>query len=354
MNHRLEAVCQQMSHHQLDMLLLSNPANLHYLSAQWLHPGRRLLVLAVSADGACQWIANGLLPVAPSSIPVRTHRDQDDWIGAVAQVLPQGARVGVDRDWNAGFLLALMDRRPDCTWTNGSPCIEAVRRCKEPGELALLEEAAAKNDFVMDQLVRRIAADRSECQLASYFPELCGRVGTTEGGGVIAYGRNGLDAHHHADNTLPQPGDTILLDIGACWKGYRSDMTRTFLYQQASAQQEDAYAAVLEAHIAAAQAAAVGMPIGELDRIATEVLTQAGYGDHLTHRLGHCIGLEIHELPYLSAPEQTPLEAGMVFTIEPGVYAPAVGGIRIEDTYVMTEQGARSLQQYPKDFQILT
>ena len=109
----------------------------------------------------------------------------------------------------------------------------------------------------------------------------------------------------------------------------------------------------MEAHLAAAKAAEVGMPIGELDRIGTSVFEKAGYGAYATHRIGHSIGLDIHELPYVSAPEQTVLRPGMVFTIEPGIYKSSIGGVRIEDIFVMTLQGAKSLNEYPKELIVL-
>lgn len=350
---RIQKIVEQMESQGIDFLILSSSANLYYLTGQWLNPGRRLLVLTLDRKGQRKFIGNSLLPVAEGDVPFLTHRDQDDWIKAVSAHIPGNSVVGVDRDWNTGFLFQLMAQRQDCRFVNGSPCIEYVRQVKEPEELRMLQEASKKNDFVMGQLIRRISPDLTERQLAGYFPELCGRMGTFEGGGVIAYGPNALDAHHQADDTPLRYGDSVLLDIGARWGRYRSDMTRTVFYGTASQEQQEVYAAVLEAHLAAAKAAEVGMPIGELDRIGTSVFEKAGYGAFATHRIGHSIGLDIHELPYVSAPEQTVLRPGMVFTIEPGIYKSSIGGVRIEDIFVMTLQGAKSLNEYPKELLVL-
>ena len=150
-----------------------------------------------------------------------------------------------------------------------------------------------------------------------------------------------------------QEGDAVLLDISGSLKGYRSDMTRTFFYHHVPEQARDIYEIVRRANQAAEQAVRPGGRLCELDRIARDIITEAGYGAYFTHRLGHFIGLQVHEYGELSSTSRIEAKAGMVFSIEPGIYLPDQTGVRIEDLILVTDAGCRILNHFPKELRII-
>jgi Xaa-Pro dipeptidase len=150
-----------------------------------------------------------------------------------------------------------------------------------------------------------------------------------------------------------QSGDLLLFDWGARYEGYCSDITRTFGLGDVSERQREIYRTVEKANRAASEAARPGVTCGSIDKAARDVIQEAGYGKYFTHRVGHGLGLEAHEDPYMFAESQQILEPGMCFTDEPGIYVPGRGGIRIEDDIVITEDGCKNITDYPRELRIL-
>src|SRR5439155_3230209 len=157
--------------------------------------------------------------------------------------------------------------------------------------------------------------------------------------------------HHHAGERVIENGDVVVLDFGGTVEGYYSDVTRTVFVgglPEPGSEQARVYGLVATAQEAAVQAARPGMECEALDAVARDLLTQAGYGEYFTHRLGHGIGLDGHEPPYLVKGNATPLQPGMAFSIEPGLYLPGKFGVRIEDTVALQETGAERLNNAPR------
>ena len=155
---------------------------------------------------------------------------------------------------------------------------------------------------------------------------------------------------HYSTSAAPLGPGVLLSDWGALAGGYCSDMTRTFCLGPVPAKVREIYEIVLEAHCAAIDACAPGRTCAEIDAVAREIITRAGYGEQFGHGLGHGLGMQVHETPYFNDLEtETRLEPGMVMTVEPGIYVPGVGGVRIEDDVLITDTGARSLCHRAKD-----
>ena len=173
-------------------------------------------------------------------------------------------------------------------------------------------------------------------------------------GSIVAAGANGSLPHAIPGKAKLKRNSTLLIDWGATVNGYRSDMTRTFTLGKWPPVMREVYEIVLDAHYAGIDAIRPGAIAGEVDAAARKIITDAGYGKEFGHSLGHGIGLNVHEAPGLRAGADTVLEPGMVVTVEPGIYLPGVGGVRIEDDVLVTARGARSLCSLPKDIRWAT
>lgn len=230
-----------------------------------------------------------------------------------------------------------------------------LRLIKTEQEIQCIEEACRIADRALEKLLPKIAPGISERALAS---ELEGLMVQEGGEGIsfdtiVAFGTHTSLPHAkpRVDAYL-QKGDLILIDYGCCYKGYHSDSTRTFVCGPATREQKSRYALVLEAHRQAVVSLVPGIRIDSAQYAALATLAAEGYlegSGAYQHALGHGVGLDIHELPVIRAGASTLLQEGQVLTIEPGLYLPGWGGIRIEDTLAITETGARSLVRFPKD-----
>jgi Xaa-Pro dipeptidase len=170
---------------------------------------------------------------------------------------------------------------------------------------------------------------------------------------IIASGPNSANPHAVPTDRQLQLGDMLIVDWGASVAGYISDLTRTFVLGEPDPEFSQIAHIVVEANAAARQQAKPGVPAGLLDQAAREVIEKAGYGEFFTHRTGHGLGLEPHEEPYIRKDNPLVLAPGMTFTIEPGIYLPGRGGVRVEDNLVITESGSETLSDFPRELGLL-
>jgi Xaa-Pro aminopeptidase len=230
--------------------------------------------------------------------------------------------------------------------------VESLRRVKDAGELARIELAADIADIALAQVKERLAAEITEAQFGLELDFEMRRRGADEVSfeTIIAAGPNASLPHHSPSARRIEPGETVVVDFGALVDGYHSDMTRTFsVGELASAEMADILDAVLVAQRAGVRALRPGVTGAEVDEATRGSLARAGFGAHFTHGTGHGVGLDIHEAPSVGAGSADILEEGAVVTVEPGVYIPGLGGVRIEDSLVITATGARALTKSTKD-----
>ncbi|HLC88042.1 MAG TPA: Xaa-Pro peptidase family protein [Patescibacteria group bacterium] len=233
------------------------------------------------------------------------------------------------------------------------------RSLKTDAEVSLIEKACEIGDLAFKFILTKIKAGISEKELAYYLENFI-RVQGFESSfkTIIAFGENSAVPHHQTGEARLKSGDFVLMDFGVRFKNYCSDMTRTVVFGRASQKQKKIYQTVKESQEKAAEflkkkiqhpAPGVGVLAKDVDRTARQYILGQGFPS-IPHSLGHGIGIEVHEHPYLSPNSQETLKEGMVFSIEPGIYIPGFGGVRIEDLYVLESNGIRQLTDSPKEF----
>jgi Xaa-Pro aminopeptidase len=230
--------------------------------------------------------------------------------------------------------------------------VEALRTVKDPGELARIELAADIADVGLAQVKEHLRSDLTELQFALELDTEMRRRGADRVSfeTIVAAGPNAALPHHAPSDRRIAPGELVVVDFGAEVDGYRSDMTRTFCVgNPATPDLLDVLDAVLVAQRAGVRALRPGVRGSEVDHACRDSLEQAGYGDLFVHGTGHGVGLEIHEAPAVAPGSTDILVEGAVVTVEPGAYISGVGGVRIEDTLVVTATGARALTKSTKD-----
>jgi Xaa-Pro aminopeptidase len=235
--------------------------------------------------------------------------------------------------------------------------VEALREVKDAGEVALLRLACEAADAALAELVAHggLRPGRTERQVGRELESLMldhGADGVSFET-IVATGPNSAIPHHRPTDAVLSAGDFVKIDFGALVCGYHSDMTRTFVLAPAAQWQLDLYQLVATAQRAGREALVPGVPLRDVDAAARQVIAEAGYAECFGHGLGHGVGLQIHEAPGINAKAAGTLLAGSVVTVEPGVYLPDRGGVRIEDTLVVGEQAPQLLTQFPKELAIL-
>ena len=218
-----------------------------------------------------------------------------------------------------------------------------------------MRAASAANDAGMAQFKSLVHEGVTERAVAAQLEEIYQGLGAQghSFSPIVSFGANAADPHHEPDGTRLKRGDTVLFDVGCRKDEYCSDMTRTFFFGEASDEQRHVYEVVRQANEAGKAAVRPGARFCDIDAAARKVIEDAGYGQYFTHRLGHQIGLDVHEPGDVSSVNEEQVAPGMCFSIEPGIYLPGRFGVRIEDLVIVTEDGCEVLNAYPRELSII-
>lgn len=353
---RLTKVLDLMKQQNLEQMLVSDPAAIFYLTGKWIHPGERLLCLLIKADGDNKIFINELFPVTEELGAEKIwFNDTQDGVSFIAKHTDSSKPIGVDKNWPARFLLRLMELNGASNYRNGSEILDRVRMNKDEQEREFMRVASDINDRAMERLEKCLEAGTTEMkmmqQLAAIYEEL-GAEGYSFTP-IIGFGANAADPHHDTDKTVIKEGDSVILDIGCVKDSYCSDMTRTVFFKSASEKGKEIYEIVKEANMRAIAKVKPGVRFCDIDAAARDYITEKGYGKYFTHRTGHSIGIECHDFGDVSSINEMPVEEGMIFSIEPGIYLSGEVGVRIEDLVLVTKDGCEVLNKYPKEFKII-
>jgi Xaa-Pro aminopeptidase len=352
---RLDRAARVTGKAGLGALLVTPGPDLLYLTGHAPPPLERLTLLVI-APGRDPVLLVPLLerPAALASpaagrIELVGWADGEDPYAVAAGLLPSGRMAVTDQTW-ASHILGLQEASAGRTFVAAGRAMPPLRAVKDEEELAALAKAASAADAAFADIVLVPFGGRREAEVAADLAEALRRHGhRTADFTIVGSGPNGASPHHEAGDRVIAQGDVVVLDFGGHLGGYCSDMTRTVIVGEAPTEFGRVHDVVRRAQQAAFEAVRSGVPAEEVDRAARDAIDDAGYGEWFIHRTGHGIGLEAHEPPYIVAGNRTELETGMTFSIEPGIYLPDRFGVRIEDIIAVTADGARRLNDAPRE-----
>ncbi len=273
----------------------------------------------------------------------------------LAELVPGSARIGFE---STHMTVAQNERlkaaapAPPVATTGA---VERLRAVKDAAEQEAVRRSAALIQPVLERIAGAGLVGRTEREVAWSIQEAFHELGA-EGlsfPSIVAAHEHGAQPHAEPGDDLIGPDTLVTIDLGCVLDGYCSDCTRTFATGDVPARLREAHAVCLEAQLAAMEGIRAGLECADADAIGRDVIAAAGLGEHFGHPLGHGVGLEVHEDPRLSAVSSATLEPGMVVTVEPGIYLPGLGGVRIEDLVIVTENGCERLTGYPKELTTL-
>ncbi|MDF3288822.1 M24 family metallopeptidase [Streptomyces silvisoli] len=360
---RLTTACRAAAAAGLDALLISPGPDLRYLTGYHALPLERLTCLVCPAQGepvlvvpALEKAAAEASPVGGLGVEIIGWAETDDPYALVADRLPaRTTRVAVDDHMWAEKVLAFRAALPDAEQSLAGVVLRELRMRKSPAEVAALRRAGAAIDRVHRRIGEWLRPGRTEREVARDIADAIIEAGhATCDFVIVAAGPNGASPHHEVSDRVIRAGDPVVVDIGGTTAdGYCSDSTRTYAVGEPDPDFRELYAVLRRAQQAQTEAVRPGLTARELDAIGRDIIEDAGYGEHFLHRTGHGIGLETHEEPYIVASSDRPLEPGMAFSIEPGIYLPGRFGARIEDIAVVTETGGERLNVTGRELVVL-
>jgi len=354
---RLRRAADAAAQAGLDALVISPGADLRYLTGYDALPLERLTALVLPARGPAALVVPRLeqpraeaSPAASFDIEIVGWDETDDPFALCARLLRDAlggdaAAVGIaDRMW-AVHALALADALPGAKQSAAGAVLRELRMRKTAAEVEALRAAGAAIDRVHARMAEWLRPGRTEREVGRDIADAIVAEGHVRVNFVIVgSGPNAASPHHDTGDRVIERGDVVVVDIGGTTAdGYCSDETRTYAVGSVPDDFAGYYNVLLRAQIAACDAVRPGMTGAAIDAAARDVIAAAGYGDSFIHRTGHGIGLEEHEEPYIVAGNTEPIEPGMAFSIEPGIYLPGRHGARIEDIVVCTVDGGERL-----------
>lgn len=349
---RLQALQKTLLQHNVDMLFIDDPINLYYLTGIILSAGR----LCIPAHGEPLLLVDGrYIAQCKQQSPFPVSLTQNS---PIENLLTSVKNLGFDSSRTTyqayQTLKKLTESFNQLSLTPIENPLNPIRGIKDDAEIQILREAADLGsrgfDFVCSLLKEGVTEKELAVELEIFWKRRGGEKLAFDS--IIAFGANSAMPHYRAGTARLQKGHTVLIDIGVGYQHYHSDMTRTLFFGPLDPKMLEIYGIVKEAQERALALCKPGQLIGNIDKAARDFIAEKGYGAAFSHGLGHGVGLEIHEYPILKnvPPYQClPLEKGMVITIEPGIYLEGLGGVRIENTIVITATGYEDLTKRSTD-----
>lgn len=350
-SHRRQKAVDLLEKLDLDALVLCQSENIRYLSG------------FSGSDGALIVFADQLVFLTDSRYTTQSNNEvtADELCeykiksdGIISQLaMCDAKRIGFESDLAFGFALELRTKgHDDWQWSHLKDELDCLRLHKTVDEITRLSQAAELNALALAEILGIIKPGVSEKEISLALEFSLKKLGAEEKAFdlIVASGERGAMPHGVASDKILCEGELVTIDFGCRLSGYHSDETVTLALGEVTDQLRTLFDTVLEAHDRALAAVEPGIALSALDRIARDYITSHGFGDYFGHGLGHGVGLQVHEAPTVSPRSKMLAESGMVFTVEPGIYIPGVGGVRIEDTVVVTDDGHKTLTKISKTF----
>ena len=351
---RIDRLRERFGHAGVDAMVVTNLRNVRYLTGFTGSAGHAVVTAGdavlvtderYGTQAPEQLAANG----APVRAEITTTAQKDVTVAAAAGA----TRIGLEAasiTWGQQRTFA-GEWFPSAELVPTDLVVEGLRLVKDDGEVARIEAAAAIADAALGAIRHLLLDGPTEAEFGLELDTEMRRRGASERSfeTIVASGPNGAKPHARPGTRRVQRGDLVVIDFGATIDGYRSDMTRTLMVGEPSAEQRRLLDVVTAAQAAGVAAVSGGVAAKAVDAACRAVIDAAGWGDRFVHGTGHGVGLDIHEAPWVNGRSAATLAAGHVVTVEPGVYLPEVGGVRVEDTVFVTDEGNRPLTRAPKD-----
>jgi Xaa-Pro aminopeptidase len=347
---RLQRIREQFSTWDVDAILIGSPTNRRWLSGFSGSSGRLLITRqqAILATDSRYW--DQARTEAPGFELYKDRRQHEDTITLIGSV--NGERIGLEANQVTLADAAKLESIANVTWVPLGQPVEPLRQIKSVSEIEAIRAAAAITDQAMALVPQLAHIGINERELAWELEKTMRESGADAMAFplIVAFGPNSALPHHHPSDRRLREGEIVLVDMGAEFNGYKSDLTRTFFVgREPDEQFLTVYNLVNSALRAAANNIQPEINSRKAYNLAMDVISDGGHREHFSHGLGHGVGLDIHEEPFLSATlPAVKITAGMVITIEPGIYLPGWGGVRIEDLVLVTETGVEAISKCPK------
>lgn len=361
---RIQSLVNKLEENQLDSMLVTTPANVYYLSNYLTDPHERVVAVYVSSTHDPVLIlpameAEDARNAGWNYSMIDYHDHENPWelfqsflnnVGKIPETL------GVEEDnLTLGRYNSIQGILPESTIKSAQELLSTLRVIKTDKEYELLKRAAELADFGVQTGINSLKEGISELEVIATIEYELKKQGVQamSFSTMVLFGDKTASPHGTPGTAKLQKGDMVLFDLGVIYEGYCSDITRTVAFQSITVEQEKIYNTVLEGQLKAIEASKLGTAVGNIDKAARDHIDSSGFGNYFNHRIGHGLGLETHEYPSLHGNNSLPLQKGMCYTIEPGIYVPKTAGVRIEDMIFMTSEGAQVLTKFPKELQII-
>ena len=361
MNPRLSRLVELINAHNLDAVVLNPGQTLTWLTGLQFHLMERPVLGLFSADGSVRMVLPNLekakLQKLNFELMVASYGDDpatwdevfaEGFAGLDGKKLKFGVEPTRLRLLELGFLQRAL---PEVEVVDAGALLAELRMCKDEDEIAKMRQAALIAQKALLETLKTVEVGQTESQIASELMVQLYRAGCDPDlpfSPIVSTGENSANPHASPSERVLREGDILLIDYGASYQGYFSDITRSFFCGEVEEEFRTIAGLVHDANHAARLGGKLGMTAGAIDDLARGVIADGGYAEQFFHRTGHGLGMETHEAPYMFAGNPLVLKEGMVFTIEPGIYLTGRGGIRIEDDVVVTKDGLRSLTDLPR------
>ncbi|SFJ10607.1 M24 family metallopeptidase [Thermoflavimicrobium dichotomicum] len=365
MNQRMEKMMNWLREQQVDVAFIYAPTNIYYFTHFMCNPHERLLGLFIFPERdpflICPLLEMREVKNTGWPYTIIGYDDvENPWEMIRAELSKrlqkQVIQMGIEKE-KLTYARAeqLKQVIPSAQFVSIDEQLNELRLIKNAEEIHIMREAGKWADYGVEVGISCLKEGITEMEVLAQIELELKKQGIQDMAfsTMVLFGEKTSLPHGHPGRNELKKGDMVLFDLGVKWKGYCSDITRTVAFGSVNEKQREIYETVLNAQLEALKYCKPGTRIGDLDQVARSIIAEAGFGAYFTHRLGHGLGMEVHEYPSLNGTNDQVLQPGMTFTVEPGIYVPEICGVRIEDDVVITQDGHETLTRFPKELQVI-